>query len=127
MITTQELLGRERKVAKIIDAMDRVLRHRVTADEAANLSLEIMTVVITLADVRPPSLATVDAIADRLIERDDRFSVPAKSNVLPMQHRRHGTLVRREDRQAAKDGERARRKDLRSRVEDPEAWGDCPF
>ncbi len=65
-----ELLYRERKVAKLIDAMDAVLRHRVTADEAARLSLEIMTVVVTHADVRPPSAATMDAVADRLIARD---------------------------------------------------------
>lgn len=70
MSTFPELLARERKVTRLIDAMDRTLRHRVTAEEAEHLSLEIMTVVLTLADVRKASPETMALVADRLIARD---------------------------------------------------------
>lgn len=64
------LLARERKIGKLIDAMDRWGFARMTASVAARLDLAQLTEIITLADVRPPSPATMDALAERLVERD---------------------------------------------------------
>jgi len=51
--------------------MDRVLGRRTTADDPAKLSRAQMTAVLALADLaHPPSHLTIDAVAERLIERD---------------------------------------------------------
>lgn|SRR6185436_1524679 len=64
-------ISRAAKVTRLIDAMDRVLGRRTTADDPAKLSRAQMTAVLALADLaHPPSHLTIDAVAERLIERD---------------------------------------------------------
>lgn len=69
-MTTIEMLARDRKVSRLIDAMDRTASCRMTAARAERLTLAEMTAILERAGVRTPSKLTMAAVADRLLERD---------------------------------------------------------
>lgn len=65
-----ELAGRSRKVDALIDAIDWVAGRKATAEVVLSMSREELNYAVDMAAVNTPSDATIQALAERIMERD---------------------------------------------------------
>ncbi len=70
MSNPYELAGRAAKVDALLDALDWVAGRAVTVAEVLGMSNEEIAHALQVSAVKPPSDATIEALAERIRERD---------------------------------------------------------
>ena len=69
-MNSYELLGRERKVAKLLMALDAINGHPITEAEANKLSIPQLREAVEKAEIKTASAKTIAALVERIRMRD---------------------------------------------------------